>query len=119
MGELPIEVRVVDRGELSRAEAEVLAGICQGRGVAELAETRFRSVKTVGAQVESIYRKLGVHSAAQAVSLTIARGMVQLSLKSLCLALALSFVVAGEQAQARPATRVPRPVSTRVRGSRD
>jgi|SRR5689334_22950594 DNA-binding NarL/FixJ family response regulator len=50
---------------LSETERVLLAGILRGKSEPELARERARSLPTVRHQVESIYRKLGVHSRAE------------------------------------------------------
>jgi DNA-binding CsgD family transcriptional regulator len=49
-------------GALSRAEREVLALLLDGSSNAEIAAIRNRSTRTIGNQVGSIFRKLGVGS---------------------------------------------------------
>jgi DNA-binding CsgD family transcriptional regulator len=50
---------------LSPAELEVLQWFCRGHTVKEVGETLFRSPHTVKTQLNSIYKKLGVHSRAE------------------------------------------------------
>jgi DNA-binding NarL/FixJ family response regulator len=48
--------------ELTFAERDVLALVLRGHRNAEIAATRGTSLGTVSKQIDSIYRKLGVHS---------------------------------------------------------
>lgn len=59
---------------LSPRERLVLAGLTEGRCVAELAERDFVSVQTVRTQIKSVLRKLGVRSQLEAVARANASG---------------------------------------------
>lgn len=45
---------------LTQAEAEVLSGICRGRSLEAIAESRVRSIHTIRSQTKAVMRKLGV-----------------------------------------------------------
>lgn len=53
---------------LTPAELEVLRWFCRGLAVKEISQTLFRSPHTVKTQLNSIYKKLGVHSRAELLS---------------------------------------------------
>ncbi len=62
------EQRVSDPDGLSRREGEVLRLIAAGKSNREMAETLSISVRTVERHVENIYRKIDVHSKADATA---------------------------------------------------
>jgi DNA-binding NarL/FixJ family response regulator len=64
------------RGPLSPRELKVLRAISQGQSNREIAETSYRSLHTVDAQVKNIYRKLAVKTRAQAVREAMQRGLL-------------------------------------------
>jgi DNA-binding NarL/FixJ family response regulator len=66
-GPAPVSPAVARR--LTRREREVLSFVSAGLEVREIADRLTVSPKTVGTHIENIYRKLGVHSRAQALAL--------------------------------------------------
>ncbi len=50
------------RSDLTPAEREVGHAVIAGMSAAEIASSRARSLSTVNKQIESLYRKLGLHS---------------------------------------------------------
>jgi DNA-binding NarL/FixJ family response regulator len=50
------------RSTLTTAERDVGQAVIRGMSSAEIAAARSRSVSTINKQIESLYRKLGVHS---------------------------------------------------------
>lgn len=62
---------------LTDREAEVLQRLASGERTAEIADALFLAEKTVKNHLTSVYAKLGVTSAAQAVSVAFQRGLVQ------------------------------------------
>jgi DNA-binding NarL/FixJ family response regulator len=62
------EGRTVFESALTPRELEVLSLVAEGLGRNEIATRLFISPKTVGTHIERIFRKLGVHSRAEAVS---------------------------------------------------
>ncbi len=62
--------------QLSDRELEILGLLAEGARPKEVAEQLFLSVKTVKNHLTSIYAKLGVESAAQAVATAYRRGLV-------------------------------------------
>lgn len=62
--------------DLSRREVEVLRLMCTGITRTEVAKALYRSPKTIDNHYTRIYRKLGVHSAAQAVVVGYESGFV-------------------------------------------
>ncbi|MGJ7558789.1 response regulator transcription factor [Variovorax sp. RB3P1] len=65
-----------DGGTLSPREINVLRMISQGLSNRKIAESNYRSLHTVDAQVKNIYRKLAVKSRAQAVHYAMQRGFL-------------------------------------------
>ncbi|HVE75503.1 MAG TPA: response regulator transcription factor [Actinomycetota bacterium] len=63
-------------GRLTDRELEILALLAQGRRPQELADEIFVSIKTVKNHLTSIYAKLGVETAAQAVAEAYRQGLV-------------------------------------------
>jgi DNA-binding NarL/FixJ family response regulator len=66
------------RGALSPRELNVLRLISQGLSNREIAESSYRSLHTVDAQVKNIYRKLAVNSRAHAVREAMQKGLISL-----------------------------------------
>ena len=64
------------RSSLSPRELKVLRMVSQGLSNRQIAETSYRSLHTVDAQVKNIYRKLAVKSRAQAVREGMQRGLL-------------------------------------------
>ena len=64
-------VRLTDR------ELEVLVRLARGCTYAQAAEELGMSAHTVASHVKNLYRKLGVHSAAAAVTRAIALGLME------------------------------------------
>ena len=62
--------------QLTRREREVLSFVSAGLDARAIAETMHLSPKTVGTHIENVYRKLGVHSRAQAVAHAYRRGLL-------------------------------------------
>lgn len=61
---------------LTEREAVVLDGLVRGGSIAQIAESLFVSTNTVKSQLQSLYRKLGVHSRGGAVSEATRRGLL-------------------------------------------
>ncbi len=59
---VPGPTHAADLARLTAAERAVLALLLAGQTNAEVAVKRRRSARTVGKQIDAIYRKLGVHS---------------------------------------------------------
>lgn len=55
--------------QLTPAEAHVLALLVEGHGLDAIAQARGTSLSTVRKQLESLYRKLGVHSRGELAAL--------------------------------------------------
>lgn len=68
--------RSVFESALTSREVEVLSLVADGLGRDEIARRLFISPKTVGTHVERIFKKLGVHSRAQAVSCAYQHGLL-------------------------------------------
>ncbi|MCA9736379.1 MAG: helix-turn-helix transcriptional regulator [Gemmatimonadota bacterium] len=64
---------LLDSWDLSPSEAAVAHGLIEGRSLAEIAQLRHRSHRTVRQQASAIYRKVGVDSRAQLAARVIAR----------------------------------------------
>jgi DNA-binding CsgD family transcriptional regulator len=70
-----IEVKVVDKGPLTKREAELLAMIAEGRLDAAIAIKLYRSRKTIENHLSNIYEKLDVKgSSINSRSLAITKG---------------------------------------------
>ena len=74
-----LNAEVIDPGPLTKKEAEILKYTCEGYMRKQIASKLYRSIKTVAAHIEHIEQKLEVHSAAQVVSTSVARGMVNIT----------------------------------------
>lgn len=62
--------------ELSERELEVLHQLCRGANNREIAEDLFVSTNTIKAHIKNIYKKLHVHSRAEAVSKAIKKRLI-------------------------------------------
>jgi DNA-binding NarL/FixJ family response regulator len=71
-----VEGRTVLGLTLTPREFEVLTLVAEGLARDEIARRLFISPKTVGTHIEHIFRKLGVHTRAQAVSLAYEHGLL-------------------------------------------
>ena len=81
-----IHADIVDKGILTPREAEILRYLCEGLMRKEIAKQLSRTPSTVSRHIESIALKLEAHSTAEIVAKAVAKGMVQLSLKLLLVA---------------------------------
>lgn len=72
-----MEDRRTDPDQLTDRESEVLELLASGRRLGDIADALFLAEKTVKNHLTSVYSKLGVASAAQAVSEAFRRGLVQ------------------------------------------
>lgn len=70
--------RAADDSHLTDREAEILDHLAHGERVADIADVLFLADKTVKNHLTSIYAKLGVATAAQAVAEAYRRGLAQL-----------------------------------------
>lgn len=61
---------------LSERETEILALLCKGMNARSIASTLFLSAHTIKTHVKNIYRKLHVHSRAEAVSKALKDGLL-------------------------------------------
>jgi DNA-binding NarL/FixJ family response regulator len=68
--------RPVLESALTGREVQVLSLVAEGLGRDEIAQRLFISPKTVGTHVERIFKKLGVHTRAQAVSFAYQHGLL-------------------------------------------
>ena len=76
-----IACRLADRlvrPTLTPRELDVLRLIAKGRTNKELASAMFVSEETVKTHVKSLFQKLGVHDRAEAVSVSLKRGIIRL-----------------------------------------
>lgn len=64
---------------LSERELQVLQHLVEGKSNKEIADTIYVSLDTVKAHLKSIYKKLGVHSRAQAAKTAIQKEIIHLS----------------------------------------
>lgn len=64
-----VEACLRDSFDLTASEMQVLAGLCEGQTIAQIAKARGRSVSTLRTQVKSVLRKTGVSSQSQVVRL--------------------------------------------------
>lgn len=64
-----VEACLRDSFDLTASEMQVLAGLCEGQTIAQIAQARGRSVSTLRTQVKSVLRKTGVSSQSQAIRL--------------------------------------------------
>jgi DNA-binding NarL/FixJ family response regulator len=72
----PAGAATPSRLTLTEREQEVLRGLVQGLAYKQVAEHLGVSIDTVRAHVRTVYRKLQVHSVAEAVSRAIREGLV-------------------------------------------
>jgi DNA-binding NarL/FixJ family response regulator len=77
---VPIAATVASR--LTSRELEVLRLLAEGLGQKQIATRLFVSPKTVGTHIEHIFRKLGVRSRAQAVTMAYQKGLISVPARS-------------------------------------
>ena len=73
------EGRPVFESALTRRELEILTLVADGLSRDEIAKRLFISPKTVGTHTERIFRKLNVHSRAEAVSFAYEQGLLPIA----------------------------------------
>lgn len=78
-----VRASILDPGPLSPKEAAVVRFLAEGLSKKQIASRVNRSIKTIDAQLDAAYKKLGAHSATHAIGIAITRGIVGLTL--LCL----------------------------------
>lgn len=66
------------RPSLTPRELDVLRLVAKGRSNKELAAAMFVSEETIKTHMKSLFQKLGVHDRAQAVSVSLQRGIIRL-----------------------------------------
>jgi two-component system NarL family response regulator len=66
------------RPSLSPREMDVLRLVCRGRTNKEIASAMFISEETVKSHMKSLFQKLGVHDRAEAVAVSMQRGLIRL-----------------------------------------
>ena len=86
-----VNAEVIDPGPLTKKEAEILKYTCEGYMRKQIAAKLYRSIKTVSAHIEHIEQKLDAHSTAQVVCISVARGMVKITIQAVCLTAAISI----------------------------
>jgi DNA-binding CsgD family transcriptional regulator len=78
---MKIIAEVIDKGQLTAQEAVVLRHLCEGKMRREIAFSVHRSYGCVSKHVESIAAKLNARSAAEIVSVAVAKGMVKIRIE--------------------------------------
>jgi len=76
-----VAARLADRlirPSLTPRELDVLRLVCRGRTNKEMASAMFISEETVKTHMKSLFQKLGVHDRAEAVSVSLQRGIIRL-----------------------------------------
>lgn len=119
-----IDVELLDTGDLSPRQAEVLARICQGKPDKVIARELAISIKTVEANCAEIYarmhtRQATINARCATIAQAVARGMVRLSSTALVWLLMVSSVDIDDQALRSSrirAARGVRVVSVRMAG---
>lgn len=66
------------RPNLTPREMDVLRLVCRGRTNKEIASAMFISEETVKSHMKSLFLKLGVHDRAEAVSVSMRRGLIRI-----------------------------------------
>jgi|694.fasta_scaffold24071_10 DNA-binding CsgD family transcriptional regulator len=114
-----IQAKIIEPGALTPKETEVLALICEGKPDKLIARQLAISIRTVEHHCDHIYEKLAVRSNSvnarcAAIAAAVARGMVLLSTRLLCLVLMLGSVDP-DQAARVGRLRLPRVHISRAR----
>ncbi|WP_427501358.1 helix-turn-helix domain-containing protein [Methylomonas sp. MED-D] len=117
---MPVRAQVLDAQDLTAREAAVLALLAEGAPDKVIAQALGIALKTVQTHLDRVYGKLGVRDArlnarCAAVSSAIARGMLSVSAKSLCVVLCVGAARL-DDAALRVRVRLPRVQVTRVSG---
>jgi DNA-binding NarL/FixJ family response regulator len=100
---MKIKAEVIDKGNLTDRESEVLTLICEGKPDKAIANLLSISTKGVEAHTAHIYEKLNVRNAVinarcAAISASVARGMVKLSTHAICAWLIVGAIHMDDQA---------------------
>ena len=109
---------------LTPREARVLQAICDGLSNQAIADRLAISIKTVDRHIDNIYDKLqvraaSIHTRSAAIVTAIARGIVVLSTRALCIWLMVSAAGIDDQVARVGRTRLPRVQIMRVRRKDD
>jgi DNA-binding CsgD family transcriptional regulator len=78
---MKLVARIINTEGLTEKEAEVLRHLCEGRMRAEIAVRIHRTLSTVSRHIESIAQKWDAHSAAEIVSLAVAKGHIEIRIE--------------------------------------
>ena len=119
-----IHAAIIKPGPLSAKEAVVLRFMCEGYCRKEIAGLVFRSVSTVGTQIESIAEKLDCHCAAEIVATAVAAGLVTIEITNehglfmKFMIILLLVNITSSHMDLRRGPRSPRPVRTMRASSR-
>lgn len=102
---MKIKAEVLDRGCLTPREAEVLQLIAEGYPDKSISRMLGISIKTLERHIDNVYGKIGVqhrqmNARCLSIGLAVARGMIKLSAKALCVLLAV-LAVNGQSDAAR------------------
>lgn len=119
---MKILAEVIERGPLTRREAEVLALLCEGYPDKTISRLLGISIKTLDHHLEHVYQKVGVqhqqmNARCLSIASAVARGWVRLSVQALCMMLALSSVLDQSDPARLSRVRVARAGVYRVRVS--
>lgn len=92
---MAIYAEIINRDTLTKREAEVFKLICEGHPDKAIAMRLAISIKTVEAHIDRIYSKIGVQHQqlnvrVASIATAVARGLVKLSIDTLCLILMVS-----------------------------
>lgn len=116
---MDLHADVIDKDGLTTREADVLKLMCEGKPDKVIARMLAISIKTVEAKCSAIYEKLqvkelSINHRVAAVSSAVARGMVRLSTRLLCVALMILAVSLDDEALMRVRS-TPRVTIARVK----
>ena len=116
---MDLHADVIDKDGLTTREADVLKLMCEGKPDKVIARMLAISIKTVEAKCSAIYEKLqvkelSINHRVAAVSSAVARGMVRLSTRLLCVALMIQAVSLDDEALMRVRS-TPRVTIARVK----
>jgi DNA-binding CsgD family transcriptional regulator len=115
-----VSVEIVNKGDLTKRESEVFRLVCCGYPDKTISQKLGISIKTLEHHIESIYGKIGVqhrqmNARCLSIASAVARGMIRLSMRALCLVLVFQSAVGVEDAVRVTNVRIARPIVSRGR----
>ena len=121
---MKIKAEILDQNNLTPRECDVLMLVCEGKADKVIAQQLAISAKTVSCHLDHLYQKLEIREASinarcAAISNSVARGIVRLSVNTLCLVLVVGALQIDNPSLRVGRTGYGRPSVSRSKSRRD